>query len=105
MYSPFLEKIRLLNPETPIICITPIFNTAEFYSSTLREKHAGQRRVIRDAVTLFNSKTHNKIELVEGMNLLGPSFSNAFVDGCHPNDMGFFEMAKNLAPILNKIIG
>jgi len=38
--------------------------------------------------------------LVEGQTLLSPDDEEGFVDGVHPNDIGFLRMAERLRPVL-----
>ncbi len=99
-YAPFLEAIRRGHAETPVICITPIFGTPELFEPARRAKLQGMREVIRKAVADRQAAGDKHVTLVEGTSLLSSGDSDGFVDGVHPNDLGFERMAERLAPAL-----
>ncbi len=101
VYGPFLEIIRGKRPNTPIICVTPIYHASEFWGP------AGvtlMRQVIRKEVAKRRAAGDVNIILVEGFELLGPEFSDGFVDGTHPNDLGFQAMAEGLQSYLMQVL-
>ena len=101
VYGPFLKIIRQKRPETPIICVTPIYNALEFWQPN---KVTFMRDVIRKEVAKRRALGDENILLVEGFELLGPDFSDGFVDGVHPNDLGFQAMAEGLQPYLTRVL-
>src|SRR5262249_32442306 len=88
VYAPFLAIVRAARPETPILCVTPIFDTGEEFSPATRENVEAMRRVIREAVAERQASGDERVTLVEGTNLLGPYQHEGLVDGVHPNDLG-----------------
>lgn len=105
VYRPFMDTIRARHPRTPIVCITPIFTTSELWSDASRERLAGMRQVVRDAVAAVQQRGDATITLVEGPALLGPGEQDGLVDGGHPNDLGFQRMAERLAPTIAQVLG
>jgi lysophospholipase L1-like esterase len=105
VYRPFIDTIRARHPRTPIVCITPIFTTSELWSDASRERLAGMRQVVRDAVAAAQHQGDAAIALVEGPALLGPGEQDGLVDGGHPNDLGFQRMADRLAPTIARVLG
>lgn len=103
-YEPFIATIRASQPETPIICVTPIFSTNELLSPATA-KQEPMRQVIRTAVTDRIERGDRNTRLVEGRALLGPRQSEGLVDQTHPNDIGFVSMAMNLEPHLRAALG
>jgi hypothetical protein len=103
-YSPFLRVIRAERPQAPIVCITPVFSTRELYSAEARDRLEAMRRVIREAVRERHDNHDDRITLVEGHDLLGPDGFEGFVDGTHPNDLGFRDMASGLRPVLARVL-
>jgi lysophospholipase L1-like esterase len=101
VYGPFLKIIRNKRPDTPIICVTPIYNAHEYWGPN---KATFMREVIRKEVAKRRAAGDNNILLVEGFELLGPNFSDGFVDGVHPNDLGFQAMAEGLQPYLARVL-
>jgi len=103
-YAPFLETIRARHPQTPIICVTPIFSTNEVISpETARQEP--MREVIRVAVADRIAAGDANIRLVEGYDMLGPDDREGLVDMTHPNDIGFVSMACGLKPHLGAALG
>jgi lysophospholipase L1-like esterase len=103
-YQPFIDTVRTRHPRTPIICITPIFTTSELWSDASRERLAGMRQVVRDAVATARKRGDAAMSLVEGPALLGPGNQDGLVDGVHPNDLGFQQMAVRLAPTVAQVL-
>jgi len=97
-YPPFLAIIREKHPTTPVICITPIFSTAEIYGEDPPGRLSRMREAIREAVRERGRAGDDEIVLIEGTSLLGEEDADGLVDGVHPNDIGFFRMAERLAP-------
>jgi lysophospholipase L1-like esterase len=53
-----------------------------------------------DMISAKDGNTH----LVDGLELLGPSDTDAFQEGVHPNDLGFVRIADRIEPILRRIL-
>ncbi|MBI3947086.1 MAG: hypothetical protein HY321_14265 [Armatimonadetes bacterium] len=104
VYAPFLAILRGAHPETPILCTTPIFSTSELWRPASRERLEGMRRVIRAAAEARIAMGDTRLDLVEGYELLGPDQQEGFVDGTHPNDLGFESMAAGLLPVLTRAL-
>lgn len=102
VYAPFLETLRRAHPETPVLCITPIFSTREINGASENE---GMREHIRQTVSQRIGAGDRNLQLVEGTDLLGPTRGDGLVDGSHPNDLGFEWMAEGLAPRLRRLLG
>jgi hypothetical protein len=103
VYAPFLGIIRQARPETPMICVTPIFSTSEVWGGATRL--ADMRTVIREAVAEREREGDEHITLVEGYDMLGPDDRDGLVDASHPNDIGFSSMARGLEPALRQALG
>lgn len=104
VYLPLIETIRKAHPETPILCTTPIYMTTELPGSDRDKNLSAMREVIRDAVRKRIASGDKHIWIVEGYTLLGPRDGCGFVDGVHPNDLGFEKMAQGLEPHLRVIL-
>jgi GDSL-like Lipase/Acylhydrolase family len=97
-YELLLDNLRALQPTVPVYCITPIWGTREATPNAQGLIPEDYRDVIRSVVQ-ERMLTDPDLHLIEGLDLVphDPSF---YVDGLHPNDEGFFEYARNLAPLL-----
>lgn len=97
-HEPMFAKIREANPELPIILVSrPQYGTSE----DCEQRKAVIRSTYDNAVR--NGDTN--VYFVDGSHFfdeLGGASST--VDGCHPNDLGFFSMAKSIAAVLERIL-
>ncbi len=103
VYAPFLRIIRETRPDTPMICVTPIFSLSEIWGGTTRLED--MRRYIREAVAERKEMGDEHITLVEGYDMLGPDDRVGLVDTSHPNDLGFMAMARGIEPALREALG
>lgn len=104
VYWPFYRYLRAQKPDTPIVMISPIRFSSERYDQQKINLFQEMRQLIRTVYdeALSNGDTH--LYYVHGPDLLDLDMEGAFVDGLHPNDLGFQWMAKTLEPILGKIL-
>ena len=61
-------------------------------------------KVIRSAVGARRRQGDANVHLVEGHSLISPDDHFSFVDGVHPNDLGFTHMADGLEPVLREVL-
>jgi hypothetical protein len=102
-YYPFYKIIREKNPNLPIIMMSvPV-------AATLKEAKRmvildGRREITLSAYLKALEEGDKNVWFVDGFAALGAEGEEATVDGAHPTDMGFMNMAKILYPILTKAI-
>ncbi len=99
VYDPFISTLRAKHPETPMIAITPIVSASERVGPA-GERLNAMRAHIRSVVNKRIAAGDKRLQLVEGPSLIGSDEVDGFVDGVHPNDLGFQWMAERLAPKL-----
>lgn len=90
--------IRKSSPLTPILFLSkPDFEN---------DKNAKARRdLIRDNYLTAKNNGDKNIYFVDGETLFGTKDRDACtVDGCHPNDLGFYRMAETIYPTLKSIL-
>lgn len=91
--------IRDSQPDLPIIFLSrPNFITG-------KKETAERLKVIEDSYQAAKTHGDTNIYFISGQDMLyshDPDMMN--VDGCHPNDFGFFCMAEKLEEVLKKII-
>ncbi len=97
-YFPFYERIRANKPLTPIVFISkPDFKG---------DDDVKRKKVIYQAYKTAQEQGDNNVYFIDGETLFGTEDSDACtVDGCHPNDLGFYRMAKGIYPVLKKVLG
>ena len=95
----FYEIIRKKNPTLPIV-----FVTAPDYHH--REKTFVDRRaVIMQNYVKYRAEGDKNLYFVDGASFYQNTDADfCTVDGCHPNDMGFYHMAIGMLPTMKKIL-
>lgn len=104
VYAPFLDYIRTQHPTTPIIVMTLLHTSRENRIPSLGKEWPERREFIEKLVRERVKAGDKKLYLVDGATLLGPKPDDAFVDGGHPNDLGFYWMAEGLTPTIRKAL-
>jgi lysophospholipase L1-like esterase len=104
VYAPFLDLIRKEHPVTPIVVMTLLHTSRENRIASIKAEWPERRKFIEDVVRERRKAGDKKLYLVDGATLLGPTPDDAFVDGGHPNDLGFYWMAEGLAPTMKKVL-
>ncbi len=89
------ETYRKYRPTTPIVFMTmPYFKTKE------RE---ARRKIIETTYRTALSKGDKNVYFINGSEMYGPDQESCTVDGLHPSDLGFYQMAKSVYAVLNQI--
>ncbi|WP_439134519.1 SGNH/GDSL hydrolase family protein [Pseudomaricurvus sp.] len=100
VYLHMLQQLREAQPETPIVAITPIFSSRECFDLRFYERSEMIRDVMRRAAKGFDN-----LMLVEGEALLGePDWAGLSVDGLHPNEKGYDDIARRLLQVLKRCL-
>lgn len=90
----FYERVRALCPTTPIVMVSAP-NVA--WDSSLLARRDLIRRNFETAVAAGD----DRLFFVDGAQMMaGEDWDSYTVDGCHPNDIGHYTMAKGIAPAL-----
>lgn len=94
-HEPFFKIIRKAKPNLPIIMLS-------------RVSYPSDDRVAVIRATYENAKKagDKNVYFIDGRDLFKDAdISYLTVDGCHPNDLGFYLMFKNTLPTLKQAIG
>lgn len=98
-HAPFFRIIREAQPELPILLVSRPDVDRELFRSILG------RRVIMDTFYEALDAGDRRVDYVDGFYLRGDEDRNRYtVDGCHPNDLGFEQMARVIAPRLRALM-
>lgn len=97
-HLPLYRAIRAKQPTLPIILISK--------PDHLHEPEADLRRaVILETYQTALSEGDPNIAFIDGATLFsGDMADSCTVDGCHPNDLGFYRMAQRIAPVLKSML-
>ena len=97
-HYPFYQTIRAKNPDTPII-----FISKPDFKGTAND--ITRRDLIRANYERALAAGDKAIYFIDGETLFGDEDSDACtLDGCHPNDLGFYRMATVVSPVVAKAL-
>jgi lysophospholipase L1-like esterase len=98
-HYPLYKKIRKAQSNVPIVFMTrPNF----LYDTKACQP---RREVIYNNYLKAKSAGDENVWFINGESLLGKTdWDMCTVDNCHPNDLGFYRMAKKVYPVLKKIL-
>ncbi len=90
----FFRIIRARQPELPVI----LMSRCDFYGTTEDRR---RREVIRQTYANAVAAGDRKVWFLDGEALFETEHRDACtVDGCHPNDLGFYRMFRTALPVL-----
>lgn len=97
-HEKFFEIIREKNSDLPIIMITRP-------DSDLKEDCQSRRDVILKTYLNARENGDKNVYFIDGYTLFPSDCRrDCTVDGCHPNDLGFYFMAKKIGGVLKEVI-
>ncbi|MDP6776482.1 MAG: SGNH/GDSL hydrolase family protein [Candidatus Latescibacteria bacterium] len=103
-YRAMLATIREARPETPIVCVVPIYSTREWFDPDYGSLTRHTRAVVYESVEAFRRSGGEGLDLVNGLDLLGPEETDAYHEGVHPTDHGYRLIADRLRPTVESAI-
>jgi lysophospholipase L1-like esterase len=98
-HEPFFKYIRKNNPDLPIILLPKPCDEPSY------EEFEKRKEIIRQTYENAVLNGDNNVYYVDYKSLYtGFAANSQTVDGCHPNDLGFYLMAKEILQVLKKIL-
>ena len=98
-HGPFFQAIRRRRPDLPILLVSK----CDFRGT---ESDARRREIIRRTYDRALGAGDRFVWFLDGETLFGAEERDACtVDGCHPNDLGFYRMYRTMLPILAEMTG
>lgn len=96
-HEKMFRLIRKANPDLPIVLLSrPKFALTEEEETRLDIIKATYQNAIRSG--------DKNVYLIDSRTLMKMAEDDGTVDGCHPNDLGFMSMARELGELLEKIL-
>ena len=93
-HEPFFQIIRKAQPDLPVIILSRC-------SQMTDERRNAVKRTYDNAVKAGDKK----VWFIDGSELFGDAGQNlCTVDGCHPNDLGFYMMYQRVLPVLKEAL-
>ncbi len=103
-YYPFYKIVRDGNPTLPIVMMSPPV-CIDIKTESRAKKMTEYREIVFKAYEKAIASGDNNVYFVDGFTVLGDSEGpETTVDGTHPTDLGFYNIANALYPLLNKIL-
>ena len=97
-HAAMYQAVRAAHPDIPIIMMTsPSL-------SWVLPQHFERRNVIYQTYTDAINNGDNNVYFWDGSKEFVPYADYGTVEGCHPNDCGFYGMAKSLSEKFNNIL-
>ena len=103
--EPFIDTIRKGDSNVPILLVSKVINTTTVFKKEYIEKRNFFYHFQKEMVEKKKASGDNNIYFVNGADLINHKHNyECFVDGLHPTDFGFYEMAKSLYKIIRKYL-
>ncbi len=98
-HEPFFKRIREKCPDLPVLFLTkPDCDYSVFAKDT--------RRVIKTTYENALAAGDKNVYYIDGETFFGKTDRHlCTVDRIHPNDLGFYRMAKTILPVMEKMLG
>ena len=93
------RAIRAKQPKLPIIFLSaPDVLIAPY-------KYMGRREVIRETYQTALARGDENVYFIDGAELFaGDDWDSCTIDGCHPNDLGFYRMARRIEKEIIRVL-
>lgn len=98
-HGKMFRAIRSARPDLPIIMMSLPKCKPSLEATRLR-----RYEIIRQTYAQALAAGDQHVYLLSGAEMLGESAQAATVDNCHPNDLGFYQMAQKLAPVIQQLL-
>ncbi|MBR2341468.1 MAG: hypothetical protein IKA72_03575 [Clostridia bacterium] len=99
VHMPMYRKIRAKHPTTPIIMIT-VQAMGDFAA-----KSAAKKEVVYQNYLTAKAEGDENVYFIDGTTMFGTEdIDNCFSDLLHPNDMGYYRIAKSLQPLMMELL-
>ena len=94
------ESFRKVQPDTPILIISkPDYN---WYPIKCKSKE--RLSIIKNTYDRAIANGDKNVYFLDGRKLLKNLYDDCTIEGCHPNDLGFYFMAKSILKEIKKIL-
>ena len=103
--SNFIDILRAKHKEVPILLVSRLPYAKEFYNpEEFAEERLNFTSIHQNELAKRRAAGDENIYFLDGSTLYGDEPSECTVDGVHATDYGFAQVARNMAPVIEKII-
>lgn len=100
----FVDILRRHHPKTPILVVGPFWLPSENGSEEARDSQERKRSIGRSFVETRRKAGDRNLVFVDGRDMISREQASGYVDGVHPNSLGFAHCADGLEPHLRKVL-
>lgn len=100
----FIRTYREAHPSVPILLVSKFPYAGEIVNQELRSDRLERLEFQKYLVKQLIGKGDNQLYFYDGTAMLGNYTNESTIDGVHPNDLGFMQIAKSLEPVLSNIL-
>jgi GDSL-like lipase/acylhydrolase family protein/SGNH-like hydrolase/esterase family protein len=101
----FIRILRATHPATPILVVSKVAYPREIFNPSGKNDREACKKVEIENVERCQAAGDKNIYFIDAESFQGEDFWECTVDGCHPTDLGFYRMAENLLPEIEKRLG
>lgn len=103
-HEPFFRAVREAHPDLPVIMISCCDFRVRVFRNPAGD-YQRRREIIRNTYLHAVENGDKNVYFIDGETLFGRKMHDGCtVDGCHPNDLGFYRMYKHVLPVLKKAL-
>jgi lysophospholipase L1-like esterase len=102
--EPFIKILRDANKAVPILVVSKIRYAKELVNPNMTKSRRSNLEFMKSLVDRLTKAGDKNIYFMNGEDLLGENWDECTVDGVHPTDLGFMQMATALSPVISKIL-
>ena len=100
----FIRILREKHPTTPMLVVSKVAYAREVFMQDQKKYREDCKKVEIENVKRCQEAGDKNIYFIDGEFFQGEDFSECTVDGVHPTDLGFYRMAENLLPEIEKYL-
>jgi len=101
--GPLVETIRAAHPDLPILMVENVVYQRAWLQSPAAQAHDFKNAALREIYERLTGGGMTGLHYVSGYDLLGQD-GEGTVDGVHPTDVGFLQMARVIEPVLRSLL-
>ena len=98
----FIPILREKHPAVPILVVSKVAYAREIFDKELKKRREDSKKIEIDNVKRCQDAGDKNIYFIDAETFQGEDFWECTVDGAHPTDLGFYRMAENLLPEIEK---
>lgn len=103
-HYPFYKTVRNAHPDIPIVMLSK--PDCHSTAPNVMKDNAMRRDIVKQTYEKALKEGDKNVYFIDGKDIFREdAVQSSTVDGCHPNDLGFYGFFRELSPIFEKIFG